>query len=64
MEKILLTPAEATEVLAIGRSRIYEMLACGELPSLRIGRSIRIPAEALQEWVKAQQTGGTCGDIN
>ena len=51
MEKLLLKPAEVTEILGICRSRIYEMLATGELPSVRIGRSLRIPVDALKEWV-------------
>ena len=55
MERLLLKPAEVTEVLGIGRSRIYEMLATGELPSIRIGRCIRIPAGALREWVADRQ---------
>ncbi len=59
MEKMLLKPGEVIEILGIGRSRVYEMLACGELPSLRIGRSIRIPASALQKWVNDRQTGTT-----
>jgi len=54
---MLLKPAEAAEMLAIGRTRIYEMLACGELPSLRIGRSIRVPVAALEQWVEKRRTG-------
>ena len=57
MEKILLKPAEAAETLGIGRTRVYEMLASGELPSIRIGRSIRIPVNALNQWVENQQNG-------
>ncbi len=59
MDKLLLKPGEVIEILQIGRSRVYEMLACGELPSLRIGRSIRIPASALQKWVNDRQAGTT-----
>ncbi len=55
MDKLLFKPAEVTEILGIGRSRVYEMLACGELPSVRIGRSIRIPASALRQWVEECQ---------
>ncbi len=65
MEKILLKPAEAAEVLAIGRTRIYEMLAAGQLPSIRIGRSIRVPVDALRQWVELQRTGtdATQGEV-
>ncbi len=57
MEKLLLKPMEAAEMLGIGRSRTYEMLAQGELPSIRIGRSVRIPVDALQLWIREQETG-------
>lgn len=55
MDKILLKPMEAAETLGLGRTRIYEMLACGELPSVRIGRSIRVPVAALNKWVEEKQ---------
>lgn len=55
MDKMLLKPSEAQEVLGLGRSRVYEMLSTGELPSIRIGHSIRIPVKALEEWIEKQQ---------
>jgi len=58
MERLLLKPVEVTEMLGIGRSRIYEMLATGELPSVRIGRCIRIPVIALNEWINEHKSGG------
>jgi excisionase family DNA binding protein len=51
VEKLLLKPEEAAEVLSIGRSKIYELIGTGELASVRIGASRRIPAEALVEFV-------------
>jgi excisionase family DNA binding protein len=55
MEKLLLKPAEVTEMLGIARSRVYEMLTRRELPSVRIGTSVRIPAAALQQWIDERQ---------
>jgi excisionase family DNA binding protein len=54
MERLLLRPAEVAELIGIGRSKVYEMLASGELPSVRIGGDLRIPAARLQEWVDAK----------
>jgi excisionase family DNA binding protein len=34
------------------------MLAAGELPSIRAGKSIRIPRVALERWVELNTTGG------
>ena len=54
MEQLLLRPIEAAEVLGIGRSKIYELIAAGHVPSIRIGGSQRIPAEALRRWIDSQ----------
>ena len=51
VEKLLLKPEEAAEVLSIGRSKVYELMGTGELASVRIGASRRIPADALVEFV-------------
>lgn len=52
VEKLLLKPEEAAELLSIGRSKVYELIGTGELVSVRIGTSRRIPAEALSEFVR------------
>ena len=54
MQRLLLKPTEAAEVLGIGRTKIYSLLSSGELPAVRVGRSIRVPAAALQEWLDRQ----------
>ncbi len=54
MEKLLLRPAEAAEAIGIGRSKVYELLASGELPSIRIGGSVRVPVDALRAWIERQ----------
>jgi excisionase family DNA binding protein len=38
----ILTVAETAKLLRKGRNAIYEAVASGELPALRIGRTIRI----------------------
>ncbi len=42
------SPESAAEALDISRSTIYNMMADGRLPSFKIGRCRRIPAEAIQ----------------
>jgi excisionase family DNA binding protein len=49
----LLTVVEAARELGISRSKLYELLADGELPSVRIGRTRRIAVSALEEFVAA-----------
>jgi len=55
MEKLLLKPSEVAQVLGIGRSLIYELIARKEMPSIRLGRCIRVPSESLQRWLTAQE---------
>ncbi len=59
MEKLFIKPKEAAEVLCLGRSKIYELIADGTIPSVRIGKSIRVPVKELLEWVKRQSNGST-----
>jgi len=56
MDKLLLKPMEVAETIGVGRSRIYEMLTAKEMPSVRIGRSIRVPVKALNQWVEDRQS--------
>lgn len=51
MDKLLLTTTEAAAALGITRSKVYELLQTGELPSVRIGASRRVPAEAVHSFV-------------
>jgi excisionase family DNA binding protein len=49
----LLTIVDAARLLGISRSKLYELLADGELASVRIGRTRRIAVSALEEFVVA-----------
>lgn len=52
MDQLLLTPEHAAEVLAVGRTKLYELLRTGALESVRIGAARRIPAAALTAYVE------------
>ena len=58
MDKLLLKPSEVGQVLGIGRSLVYELIARKEIPSIRIGRCIRVPIESLQKWLKEREDDG------
>lgn len=47
MQKLLLTPIEAAQVLGVGRSKIYELMRSGALGSVRIDNCRRIPVDDL-----------------
>ena len=43
----VLTVSEAARLLRISRGAAYEAVRTGEIPSVRFGRTIRVPTEAL-----------------
>ena len=51
-EKRLLTVAEAARRLGIGRSHAYIYVLRGELESVKLGRSRRVPVEALDAFIE------------
>lgn len=48
---IVLTPAEAMDILGVGKNMMYRLLNTGELRAVRIGRSWRITGDALEEYL-------------
>jgi excisionase family DNA binding protein len=54
--RVLLRLPEAAQALAVGRNTLLGIIARGELPTVRIGRSVRIPASALEAWAEQKST--------
>jgi integrase len=49
-------------MLGLGRTKIYEMMASGELPVVRIGTAVRLPRQRLLDWIgepKSEQSRRT-----
>lgn len=51
---LLLRAEQAAKLLSLGRTTVFQMMASGELPCVRIGRAVRVPRSALERWVRAQ----------
>ena len=47
----LMRVAEVAKQLGVSDSRLYQLIAQGAVPCVRIGRSIRIPREAWRRWI-------------
>jgi excisionase family DNA binding protein len=52
---VLLTVSEAGQALAVGRTTVYELIRSGQLEVIRIGRSTRIPVDAIAAFVDRQR---------
>jgi excisionase family DNA binding protein len=48
---LLLRVTEVAQILGVGRTKVFALLKTGELPVVRIGRSVRIPYRELREWI-------------
>jgi len=61
-ETLLLRPEDAGRALGIGRSKTYELMRSGDLPVIAIGRSVRIPVEALRAWINERAAAAASND--
>jgi excisionase family DNA binding protein len=53
---------DAAAALGVGRTKAFELVATGELRSVRLGRKRMVPASAIPEYVDrlvAEQSGPT-----
>ena len=48
--KLLLRPSEAAELVSLSRSKVYELIRDGTIPSVRLGKALRVPARELEAW--------------
>lgn len=48
---LALTVPEAGAALRIGRNTAYNLVCCGKLRSVRVGRQLRVPRDALIEFL-------------
>lgn len=51
MERMLLTLPEVATILGISKERCYSIAREGILPTVRIGRQIRVDNEQLYRWI-------------
>ena len=50
----LLESREVARLLGIGRTKTFQLIASGELPSIRLGRCVRVPTAALYSWISSK----------
>ena len=61
---IVLTIEEAAGVLRIGRTAAYEAARRGDLPVVRVGRSLRVPRHRLEAMLGIQDDASPAGKPN
>ena len=55
--RLVLTVTEAATALGISRPHAYELVARGDLPSLRLGRRIVVPRHGLERLLDGDADG-------
>ncbi|GAA3328949.1 hypothetical protein GCM10017711_38670 [Paeniglutamicibacter sulfureus] len=50
-----MTVAEVAEAMRVSNMTVYRLVHSGELPAVRFGRSYRVPAQAVKEYLIAEQ---------
>ncbi len=52
-----LTVAEVAGALRVSKMTVYRMVHSGELTAVRVGRSFRVPAKAVREYLSGAYVG-------
>jgi excisionase family DNA binding protein len=53
-----LTVAEVAELMRLSRMTVYRLVHGGELPAVRVGRSFRVPQDALDAYLRSHSVDG------
>ena len=53
------TVRELSKRLGVGKVGLYEAIARGEVPHIRIGRRIVLPREAIDRWLACTDAGAS-----
>lgn len=51
-----LTVSEVAGTMRVSKMTVYRLLHSGELPGVRVGRSFRVPADALEVYLRESAT--------
>lgn len=53
-KRLAYTIKEASEMLGISKSRLYEMVQFGEIPYMKIGGKILLPKKEFESWLQSK----------
>ena len=61
---LLLTPQQAAEALAISARKLWAMTNTGDIPCVRLGRSVRYDPADLRAFIDRQKTGSGPAEVH
>ena len=59
MARLLHTINDTLDLLGIGRSMLYELMAAGDIPTVKIGRRTLIAHDELERYIERLKAGTT-----
>lgn len=60
--RVLYRIEEAAELLSVSKSRVYELIRSGQLRTVKVGKSHRVPARSLDDYVARLLRGSASHD--
>ncbi|CAN5246489.1 hypothetical protein BH24CHL1_BH24CHL1_14050 [soil metagenome] len=57
-DRLLLKVPEAADATGYAASFLWRLIQRGELPAVRVGRSVRIRRDDLEQFIEAHRSGG------
>ncbi len=52
-----LTVAEVASVMRVSKMTVYRLVHSGHLPAIRVGRSFRVPEQAVHDYLRESYVG-------
>lgn len=49
---VFLTVAEVAAVMRVSKMTVYRLVHSGEMPAIRVGRSFRVPEQAVHDYLR------------
>ena len=59
-EPVLLKPKEAAEFLSVSERSLWTLMRNGEIPHIRIGKSVRYLVKDLESWIETKRVQSKC----
>ena len=56
-EMRFVTVAEVAEIMRVSKMTVYRLVHSGELPAVRVGRSFRVPEQAVHDYLRDSYMG-------
>lgn len=57
LPRLLYRASEVATMTGLSPSKVYALMACGDLPTVKIGTAVRVRASDLEDWLEALALG-------